>query len=99
MLEEPVDTEDSMGGVVTAWQTVATVWAAIEPLSAREFLAGQQVNSQVVARVTIRKPARIEASMRIRHRGEIYNIEGVLADPDSGLEYVTLPVSKGVNEG
>ncbi len=94
-----MDTEDSMGGVVTAWQTVATVWAAIEPLSAREFLAGQQVNSQVVARITIRHRAGLHAGMRIVRGAEVYNIAGVLPDAVSGAEYVTLPVSRGVNAG
>ena len=99
-IEELVDTEDEMGGVKSTWTPVARdVPAEVVPISAREFLAGNQVNSNVVARVVIRKPSRIDASMRLRHRGEIYNIEGVLADPNSGLEYVTLPVSFGVNAG
>ena len=37
--------------------------------------------------------------MRIVHKTKIYNPAGFLADPDSGLEYVTVPVTQGVNEG
>lgn len=37
--------------------------------------------------------------MRITHRGKVYNIAGVLPDNMSGLEYITLPVSEGVNDG
>lgn len=82
-----------------AWVEVATVWAAIEPLSAREFVAASSIQSQVMARITIRHRQGIEAKMRILHRGQVYNIEGVLSDKVSGFEYLTLPVSTGVNEG
>ena len=90
------------GEMVPTWTTVTgweSVPAAIEPLSAREFIAAQAVQSMVVARITLRYRAWLDASMRIVHNGTIYNIAGILADPDSGLEFVTLPCSQGVNEG
>lgn len=37
-------------------------------------------------------------TMRILYRNKVYSIHGVLPDPDSGLEYLTLPVSEGVRE-
>ena len=37
--------------------------------------------------------------MRILHRGKIYNIEGVLPDDESGLQWLTLPYSEGVKDG
>ncbi|KPB96501.1 Head-tail adaptor protein [Pseudomonas syringae pv. maculicola] len=37
--------------------------------------------------------------MRALHRGRIYNIHGALPDAKSGLEYLTLPVSEGLNNG
>jgi hypothetical protein len=30
---------------------------------------------------------------------ELFNIAGILPDPRSGREYLTLPVTRGVNEG
>jgi hypothetical protein len=33
------------------------------------------------------------------HAGKVYNIAGVLPDNVSGQEYITLPVSEGVNAG
>ena len=75
----------------------ATVWAHIQPLSAREFLQASAVNSEVVARVQIRYLAGVMPSMRLVHGTHVYNIKGVLPDPVSGLEYLTLPVSEVVN--
>ena len=80
------------------WIEVTKLWAEVEPLSAREFVAASAVQSAVSARVTIRSRD-INSAMRFVYRGKIYNIEGVLPDKDSGLEYITLPCSEGVNEG
>jgi len=81
------------------WVDVASVWAAIEPLSGREFIAAKAVQSEVVGRIIIRKRSDIKAAMRGLYRGQVYNIQGVLPDPKSGLDYLTLPYSEGVNDG
>lgn len=52
-----------------------------------------------MARITIRYRQDIDATWRVVHGGKFYNVEGVLADKDSGLEYQTLPVSQGVSDG
>lgn len=95
------DVQDpNTGDVTPAWVTVwPNVPAAIEPLSAREFIAAQAVQSQVVARITMRYRQGLDASMRILHKSTVYNIAGLLPDKDSGLEYFTVPVSAGVNNG
>ena len=85
--------------MVETWQDVANVWASIEPLSVREFIASQAVQAEITARAVIRYRADIDATMRLIHRGKIYNIIGILADKNSGLEYQTLTLSEGVNDG
>lgn len=94
--QPPLDTN---GEQVDDWETFATVWGAIYPVSAREFVQSQAVQEEVVARMTIRYRADVDSTVRIRHGGKIYNIAGVLPDPESGREYLTLPVTQGVNEG
>lgn len=98
-IQRRVLAQDTSGNTTHTWANIATVWAAIEPLSTREFIAAQSVQSEVTARIVIRYRANIDASMRIVHKDKIYNIHGILADKDSGLEYLTLPVSEGVNDG
>jgi SPP1 family predicted phage head-tail adaptor len=101
-IEEQVTERDSDGIEQREWVTVATVWAAVEPLSAREFVQSGQVQSSVTAKIIIRA-RRMTASMRLIHEmrygDQVYNIAGVLPDNVSGVEYITLPVSAGVNEG
>lgn len=98
-LQDPVT-----GEIPREWQEVATVWAEIAPISGREFIMSQAIQSQVTARLTIRYRDGIDASMRAVHvrRGRpdtIYNIKAVLSDVESGLEYLTLPCSTGTGNG
>lgn len=90
--------QDPVTGEETGeWETFDTVWAAVEPLSARELIAAQAVQSKVTGRIVIRHRDGLSADMRIVHRGRIYNTAGFLPDKDSGLEYITIPVSEGVS--
>ena len=102
-IQEPRHPQDpNTGEVRTVWVDFATdVAAEIAPLSVREFIASSQMQSQITARITIRYRGGLTPQMRILHpsTGKIYNPAGWLADPDSGLEYVTAPCSEGVNSG
>lgn len=99
-IERPGYEQDSVTGeMVLSWELVAEkVPAAIEPLSAREFIAAQAVQSQISARITIRYRADLSRDMRIVHNGKIYRPAGFLPDAVSGLEYMTIPVTTGVSE-
>lgn len=111
-IEQLVELRDTSGDVIqnpdtgevtTEWQLVQTVWAAIEPLSAREFIQSATTQAQIVARITIRYRKGLDAAMRLVHQrpdepDKIYNIGGLLSDIDSGLEYLTIPCSAGVSD-
>lgn len=98
-IQSPAFTQDTATGALNeSWQTIATVWAEIAPLSAKEFVASQAEASKVATRITVRYNAAITAKCRVYHpaKGLYYNIEGVLSDKESGLEYQTLPCSEGI---
>ena len=100
LLQRPDFEQNSETGMLTTvWIDVCKLWAEIVPLSAREFIAAQSMQSDISARIVIRYRADIDATMRLLHDGKIYNIKGVLTDPVSGREYITLPCSEGINEG
>ena len=91
------------GETVVAWSTAhQNVPGSYEPLSARELIASQAQQSSVTARVVMRKLDGLTAQHRLLHvccGGGVLNIEGLVPDPDSGVEWVTLPVSVGVSDG
>ena len=99
--ENQISQDPDTGEMVESWVDVASVWAAVEPLSAREFIASKAHQSQISARIVIRAQDGINASQRLvdTRTGAIYNIEGVLRDPKSGHHWMTIPVSEGVNDG
>lgn len=86
------------GDTVSEWVDLATVWASVESLSVREFIQAGASQSEVTTRITMRKTD-VKAADRILHRGQIFNVTGVLPDQKSGLEYITLPCTEGVNDG
>ena len=106
MIQQKVETQNQSTGEVTyVWQnlTAKKLAAEIAPSSTREFIASAAFQSEIVARIVIRWRADVTAKMRVVHtlRGvdRYYNIEGILPDPKSGVEWLTMPCSQGVNDG
>lgn len=63
-LQRPVESNER-GETVTTWQTYATVWAHVRPLSAREYLMAQQVQAAITHQVMIRYRPDVSAKHRI----------------------------------
>lgn len=57
---DPLLTEDS------EWESMATVWAAIDPISGKEFYAAEQSQSEVSHKVRCRYRNGINTAMRIK---------------------------------
>lgn len=71
--------EDEYGQPLNAWQDVVTVWANVEDLTGREYLAAQQVpTTQVSTRVTIRWRSDVKPEMRVVHGSRLLDIKAVL---------------------
>lgn len=109
-LVSPVDSNgDPIRGdqgelVDQVWTAVDTVWAEIRPLRAREFIQSAAMQSQLVGEIVMRARQLPTAAMRLVHvvdgvDGKIYNPAGFLPDQESGREFITSPVSEGVNDG
>ena len=96
-IQQEVETQNpNTGAVSVSWVTYADLWAEYVAQSVREFIAAAAVQSEVKGRFTVRTDETISPEMRVVHRGKAYAILGVMPDPDSGLEYMTLAVSEGV---
>lgn len=93
--------DSGTGEMLPGWETIwEKVPASVEPLSARDLIAAQAGQSEASGRMVIRYRAGVLATMRILHRGDVYNIQGPpMPDPVSGLEYLTILVAKGLSDG
>jgi SPP1 family predicted phage head-tail adaptor len=98
-IQSRTQTQDqSTGEIVDSWSTVATVYASIETLSVRDFIAAKATQTEITARIKMRARS-INVNQRIVHKTTIYDVQGVLPDNDSGSEYITIAVNAGVNNG
>lgn len=90
-------TQDSTTGAVTdSWANFGTdIPAEIWPLSGREFIAAQSIQSGVTTKITMRYQAGVESRMRVIHGSDIYAIKSVLPDP-SLRRFLTLMCEVGV---
>lgn len=95
-IQQTVESQDpDTGEILNSWQTIPgceSVPAAIEPLSVKEFIAAQAINSKINARIVIRYRPGMNAKLRIIHGSKVYDPAGFLPDQNSGLEYLTSPV-------
>ncbi|MDK1261288.1 phage head closure protein [Cronobacter sakazakii] len=99
-LQKPVKTQSqATGAVANGWDDVAELWANVTDLSARDFVAARAGQNEVTTRITIRWRDDVTDKHRILYRDRVYDIQGVLEDDKSGREYLTLPCSRGVNDG
>lgn len=101
-IEEKVESRDpvTLEFGEPVWQLFAEVYAEKSPLSARDLIAAQAAQSEATARFKIRYLEGVLPTMRVVYGADIYSIEGPpLEDDKSGLEYLTLLVSKGVKDG
>lgn len=53
-LQRHTPTQDAYGGETMAWSDLGTRWAAVEPLSGREWFQAQQFNAETSIRVRVR---------------------------------------------
>jgi SPP1 family predicted phage head-tail adaptor len=91
--------DQNTGEVLRVWTNLGEVWAAVEPISGREFIQSAETQSQITTRITIRRQDfTVTAAMRALQGVRVFNIHAVLWDKDSGLEYQTLPCSEGVSD-
>lgn len=101
LLQAPPTGQNAAGEPLTGWTNVVAdgdgkVWAAMEDISGREFMAGAAVQTSAQTKITIRYRAGIVSAMRVLHGGDAYNIEAVLGQDRREL---LLMCSRGVNDG
>jgi len=80
------------------WVAFSTVYADIQPLSGRELIAAQAVQSEITGKITMRYLLGVTAGMRARYEGKVYDIQSVI---DWGLRHreLNLMVSEGLSNG
>lgn len=99
-IEQVKHTQDPRTGeIVTTWQTYCNnIPAKVTAMSGRELIAAQAEQSEINARIQVNFDPHIVPTMRAKHRGKIYSFHGVLPDHVTGLRWLTIPSTAGVND-
>jgi len=74
------DGQDATGAPNGAWTELASVFAAIEPISGREWLASGVVNADITNKITIRYGSEVAAATpahRVLFGTRIFNIVAI----------------------
>jgi SPP1 family predicted phage head-tail adaptor len=103
-VEQQVQTKNSFGETDVEWEELDTFWAEIRPLSARDLLASEQVASESTTVIIMRYNSAIKASMRAVHvingvDGTIFNLAPPIRDPETGLDWMSIPAIALINRG
>lgn len=69
-------TQDDYGQDIETWHTVATVWAAWEPLKGNRRFAAQQVIETAAGSFVIRYRSGLSALHAVEYNGNRYDIHG-----------------------
>lgn len=77
-VQAKVVTRDAVGGESISWATIAAVWAEVQPLSGREYVAMRQAQADVAVRVRMRYVVGVNPAMRVVHGAAVYNILEVI---------------------
>ena len=96
-LDQRISVERLQGGVdelgqplPDTWAPLFTCWAAVEPLTGREYLAAQAAVSEVTAKIRMRFRPWMTAEDRVIHDGTIYNIVSVIDVRSENRELVLM---------
>ena len=86
-VEKAAGVPDEAGGETETWDTLATLWARLEPTGAGERVVAGHLSGVVTHDITVRWRGDIAGGMRVAYRGRRFRILAV-HDPDETRRYL-----------
>jgi SPP1 family predicted phage head-tail adaptor len=86
-VESAAGSSDGAGGETVVWDTLAMLWAQIEPVHAEERIVAGHLSGIVTHTVTLRYREDLAGGMRIAYRGRTFRILAV-DDPQETRRFV-----------
>ncbi len=102
-IEQRSGGRNALGEVeLTDWLVVVATWAQVRPLSSRELLAAESLQSEIAYEVTIRYEPGLTGEMRVRwHAADGERLLAVSGPPrpDPKSRQLVLMCSEGLTDG
>lgn len=88
-------TPDSVGGFSESWVTLSSPFARCKPMTGREVLRADRLNSPQMYEFIIRWRSGLLMTDRIQFRGELYNIRSIVNIDEADM-WLQIMGEKGV---
>lgn len=77
VLDAPTEGDDGAGGVLRGFEPEVTLWASVEPLSARAHVTADAAGAAITHRILLRWRGGITTRHRLRQGERVYRIVSV----------------------
>ena len=94
-LEAPVESADGAGGVVREFETVATLWAEVMPVSAARAIEAERAGARITHRIGMRFTDDITTRHRFRDGERVFRIVS-LRDRDGRKRFLAIEAEETV---
>jgi SPP1 family predicted phage head-tail adaptor len=96
VVERATDGTDAYGDQVPTWVALATVWASVEPLSGREYVAAAHVQADVSTRIVLRgiPGVTLTPKDRIRYGSRLFDIKQIVDRDSENVELQLLTLER-----
>jgi SPP1 family predicted phage head-tail adaptor len=90
ILQQNQPNTGSYGERLPDWVSLSTIWGAVNPVSARQFIEQQRDQAEITHKVKIRFRSDIKSGMRLLFGTRILHIEGVLNTDEANRELLLM---------
>ena len=73
-IQAATETRSASGDVIKTWATASTVWAAIWPLSGKEFYAARQIHADATTKIRMRPYSGLTTKHRLLFGSRTFDI-------------------------
>ena len=77
-IQKNTPTADGMGGQTASWAATSTAWAGIWPVSAKERVSNQQLETQLTHKIRIRYQAGVTTAKRVKYDTRYFKIISII---------------------
>ena len=88
-IQKPARVSNGMGGFAVTWTNVATVWARILPVSAKEARESEREAMTISHTVSIRWRSDLRPTWRLKHKTAYLSIVGIV-NPELANEWLDI---------
>lgn len=90
-IKQPTASQNDYGENIETWSDFATnVWASVEPMVGKEYIAAQQIQSEATVKIRLRYLAGIKPTFKVYFGSRILTIDSVINYKEQNREILLM---------